>query len=147
MQVMHACVYFTFTLLCTTMVLTHETCYCTLLLQVPPVLMPQDGSTVTNSSTSNDNTQQARAQEVMINARASLHLNMATVHLLDNDLVQAEKCLQSALRIAPTSPAALKTLVYVLLKKGNTVEALNVLRTGRHSAAAVSNGVSNGTRN
>jgi Tfp pilus assembly protein PilF len=121
-----------------------------LLLQVPPVLTPQDGSTVTNSSASNDNTQQTRAQEVMINARASLHLNMATVHLLDNDLVQAEKCLQSALRIAPTSPAALKTLVYVLLKKGNTVEALNVLRMGRNSASTStsgSNGVSNGTRN
>jgi hypothetical protein len=61
-------------------------------LQVPPVLTPQDGSTVSNSGASNDNTQQARAQEVVVNALASLHVNMATVHLLDNDLVQAEKC-------------------------------------------------------
>jgi hypothetical protein len=101
----------------------------------------------------------------MSNARASLHINMATVHILNNDIHQAEKCVLSALKISPTSIAGLKTLVYILLKKGNTSEALSVLRMGRYISSnsnsnsnssnsnsntsginSNSNGVVNGTR-
>ena len=71
------------------------------------------------------------AQQVSSQARCSLHINLANVHILQNDLVQAEKCVQQALAICPTSSDAVRMMVYILLRNGKTELALKVLKERR----------------
>ncbi|KAG5179859.1 hypothetical protein JKP88DRAFT_346820 [Tribonema minus] len=66
--------------------------------------------------------------------RVALHVNLATAHVLRGDGAAAERCLWSALRLAPQAPAALRLLAYVLLRKGLQAEALAVLKEGRLGA-------------
>ncbi|CAM9681153.1 unnamed protein product [Chrysoparadoxa australica] len=77
---------------------------------------------------------QLAKKEAANTARSSLHINLATVHMLQGNLQQAERCMMNALRISPTCPQVLRMLVYILLRRGNIAEARQVLREGRYPA-------------
>ena len=64
-------------------------------------------------------------------ARSALHLNLANVYLLQNNLAAAEKCVRAGLAACPTSPDALRSLLFILLRTGNTAAALEVLKSRR----------------
>ncbi len=64
-------------------------------------------------------------------ARSALHLNLANVYLLQNNLAAAEKCVRAGLAACPTSPDALRSLLFILLRTGNTTAALEALKSRR----------------
>jgi CCR4-NOT transcription complex subunit 10 len=64
-------------------------------------------------------------------ARSALHLNLANVYLMQNNLPVAEQCVRAGLKACPNSPEALRALIYVLLRKGRASEALEVLKYRR----------------
>lgn len=67
-------------------------------------------------------------------ALCALHLNIATVYAVQGQLAQAEKCAREALARCPQSSEANRMIVYVLLRSGNTAEALQVLKLCRNSS-------------
>ncbi|KAM3576046.1 hypothetical protein VYU27_002078 [Nannochloropsis oceanica] len=64
-------------------------------------------------------------------ARSALHLNLANVYLLQNNLAAAEECVRAGLAACPTSPDALRSLLFILLRTGNTTAALEALKSRR----------------
>lgn len=70
-------------------------------------------------------------------ARCALHLNLANVYLLQNNLAAAEKCVGLGLAACPTSPDALRSLVFILLRTGNTSAALEALKSRRPLSLSV----------
>lgn len=60
-------------------------------------------------------------------ARAVLHTNLATVHILQGDLKQASQCAQKALELQPNSRNALLCLVYLEIRGGNLDAAREIM--------------------
>ena len=52
-------------------------------------------------------------------ARAVLHTNLATVHIMQGDLKQASQCAHKALELQPDSRNAMLCLVYLEIRGGN----------------------------
>jgi len=73
-----------------------------------------------------------------VGSRSVLYGNLATVHVLRNDLEAATKYVHQALALQPDSRQALLCLVYLELKAGNTERAVAVLRKHRAPAATKS---------
>ncbi|EQC36927.1 hypothetical protein SDRG_05754 [Saprolegnia diclina VS20] len=63
--------------------------------------------------------------------QADVHVNNATACLLQKNMALAEQHVALAVRTYPTSRAALEQLVYVLLRKGNSKKALQILKEAR----------------
>jgi Flp pilus assembly protein TadD len=61
-------------------------------------------------------------------ARSALHVNMANVALLQGNFSHAEQYAREALAACPNSPDALRMLLFILLRKGSTAQALDVLK-------------------
>jgi CCR4-NOT transcription complex subunit 10 len=70
-------------------------------------------------------------QQVSAQARSDMQVNLANVYVLQNDLAEAEKCVQQALQIFPSSSKAARLLVYICLRKGRTADALKALKERR----------------
>jgi CCR4-NOT transcription complex subunit 10 len=64
-------------------------------------------------------------------AKSGLQLNLANVHLMLGNLPAAERCVRTGLTMCPSSTEAIRALVFVLLRKGSTAHALEVLKTRR----------------
>ncbi|KDO32983.1 hypothetical protein SPRG_02674 [Saprolegnia parasitica CBS 223.65] len=64
-------------------------------------------------------------------AQADVHVNNATACLLQKNMALAEQHVALAVRTCPTSRVALEQLVYVLLRKGNSKKALQILKEAR----------------
>lgn len=60
-------------------------------------------------------------------ARAVLHANLATVHIMQGDLPQASQCAHKALELQPDSRNALLCLVYLEIRGGNLDAAREIL--------------------
>jgi CCR4-NOT transcription complex subunit 10 len=60
--------------------------------------------------------------------RSALCVNLATVRLQQGELDLAEQSLMKALRLQPTSKDALKALIYLRLRQGDTQKALRLLQ-------------------
>ena len=60
--------------------------------------------------------------------RSALCVNLATVRLQQSELDLAEHSLMKALRLQPTSKDALKALIYLRLRQGDTQKALRLLQ-------------------
>jgi len=60
-----------------------------------------------------------------------LYTNLAALHVQDDKLDEAEAACEKALRVQPHALAPLRTLVYILLRKGNSVQALRRLKQSR----------------
>ena len=60
-------------------------------------------------------------------ARAVLHANLATVHIVQGDLAQASQCAHKALELQPDSRNALLCLVYLEIRAGNLDAAREIL--------------------
>ena len=60
-------------------------------------------------------------------ARAVLHANLATVHVVQGDLAQASQCAHKALELQPDSRNALLCLVYLEIRAGNLDAAREIL--------------------
>lgn len=71
------------------------------------------------------------AEHFAARARSALHLNLANVYLLQGNLAAAEKCVRAGLAACPTSPDALRSLIFILLRRGNTAAALECLKSRR----------------
>ncbi|OQR88054.1 CCR4-NOT transcription complex subunit [Achlya hypogyna] len=63
--------------------------------------------------------------------QADVHVNNATACLLQKNMAVAEQSVALAVRTCPTSRVALQQLVYVLLRKGNTKKAMQILKEAR----------------
>ena len=61
--------------------------------------------------------------------RCAMCVNVGNVRLLQNDMDAARACFDKALSLDPTAEAALRGLVYLLLRSGNTKGALQVIKT------------------
>lgn len=61
-------------------------------------------------------------------ARSALHVNMANVALLQGNYQHAEQYAREALAACPNSPDALRMLIFILLRKGSTQQALDVIK-------------------
>lgn len=57
--------------------------------------------------------------------------NLAALHIQDGNLKEAERCCERALQAQPRAFAPLRTLVYVLMRKGNNQQALSRLKQSR----------------
>jgi CCR4-NOT transcription complex subunit 10 len=64
-------------------------------------------------------------------ARATLYLNMATVHILQDNLGHASAAVSQALAINPSCSNALLTAAYLEMRKGKTDVGLQILRRRR----------------
>ena len=64
-------------------------------------------------------------------ARAALCVNLANVRLQQGELEMAESCLNQALALHPSSSEAIRALVYLRLRQGNTRSALLLLQQRR----------------
>eukprot|EP00442_Polarella_glacialis_P000769 CAMPEP_0115050414 /NCGR_PEP_ID=MMETSP0227-20121206/1768_1 /TAXON_ID=89957 /ORGANISM="Polarella glacialis, Strain CCMP 1383" /LENGTH=1017 /DNA_ID=CAMNT_0002434261 /DNA_START=44 /DNA_END=3097 /DNA_ORIENTATION=+ len=60
-----------------------------------------------------------------------LYTNLAAVHCQDGNIAEAEKACEKALQVQPMALAPLRTLVYLLLRKGQNDEALRRLKESR----------------
>lgn len=65
-----------------------------------------------------------------------LYSNLASLHLQDGNLKEAERCCEKAFEASPNSLAPLRTLVYILLRRGKHTEALQRLKQGRAAPAS-----------
>lgn len=65
-------------------------------------------------------------------ARASLYVNLAAVHAMAGEILQAHQCALQALSIAPANPLSMLSVVYVELCRGRTGDALAMLKHCRH---------------
>ncbi|KAF0687358.1 Aste57867_20881 [Aphanomyces stellatus] len=63
--------------------------------------------------------------------QANLHVNNASTAILQKNLSVAEQSVAQAVRLAPTSHHSLELLVYVLLRKGNSKKAMQILKEAR----------------
>jgi len=87
----------------------------------------KDGAGISSSSTS-----AAAAQEnPAVVARTGFCLNLASVYAMEGNFAAAEDAVKAALQAGPNRPEALRMLIWVLLRKGRTAEALEVLRHRR----------------
>lgn len=68
-----------------------------------------------------------QTQEPVLNAKYTLFVNMAVVHVLRDDLKEAQNAVTAALNVN-RAPSALLLQVYLELRKGNTDAALNILK-------------------
>lgn len=68
-------------------------------------------------------------------AQSLLYTNLAGLCAMQQDLTEAERLAELALRMHPTSLAPLRTLVYVLLSKGKHQQALGLLKRRRMEEA------------
>jgi CCR4-NOT transcription complex subunit 10 len=66
-------------------------------------------------------------------ARAALCVNLASIRIQQNELEMAEKSLRQALTLSPTSPDALRTMVYLRLRQGEPQSAMKLLQERRPS--------------
>jgi len=64
-------------------------------------------------------------------ARSMLYTNLACVHILKEDMAQAQVCIAQALTHQPSSTKALLLQVYLEIRKGNSDVALELLKRGR----------------
>jgi len=64
-------------------------------------------------------------------AQCMLYTNLAALHIQDDNLDEAEASCEKALQVQPHALAPLRTLVYVLLRRGNHVQALHRLKQSR----------------
>ncbi|ETW09271.1 hypothetical protein H310_01670 [Aphanomyces invadans] len=62
---------------------------------------------------------------------AHLHVNNATTAILQKNMPQAEQSVAQAVRLAPSSRHSLEMLVYILLRKGNSKNAMQILKEAR----------------
>ena len=69
------------------------------------------------------NPQAASAQSTPA-ARAMLHANLATVHIMQGDLKQASRCALKALELQPANRNALLCSVYLEVRAGNLEVAI-----------------------
>lgn len=60
-----------------------------------------------------------------------LYTNLAAVHVQDGNLDLAEECCEKALKVEPSALAPLRTLVYVLLRRGDNAQAMQRLQRRR----------------
>ena len=70
-------------------------------------------------------------QQISAQARCGMMVNLATVHVLLNDLVEAENCARRAISVCNTSADAARMLIYIMLRKGETARALQMLKDQR----------------
>ena len=59
-------------------------------------------------------------------------INLAVVEAVRGELEEARMTLESALDVSASHPEALRCLIYVLLRQGKTVEAVEILRHNRY---------------
>mmetsp|Transcript_55303 Transcript_55303/g.124190 ORF Transcript_55303/g.124190 Transcript_55303/m.124190 type:complete len:1081 (+) Transcript_55303:78-3320(+) len=64
-----------------------------------------------------------------------LYTNLAAVHIQDGNLAEAEKVCKLALQARPRAVGPLRTLVYILLRKGQHDKAIQRLRKSRMDSA------------
>ena len=83
----------------------------------------KDGASVGSSSPAEENP--------LVVARTGFCVNLASVYALEGNLAGAEDAVKAALQAGPTRPEALRMLIWVLLRKGRTAEALEVLKHRR----------------
>jgi len=69
-------------------------------------------------------------------AQCMLYTNLAALHAQDSNLEEAERCCEKALQVQPHALAPLRTLVYVLLRRGDHEEALQRLKQSRLSGSS-----------
>mmetsp|Transcript_38620 Transcript_38620/g.111032 ORF Transcript_38620/g.111032 Transcript_38620/m.111032 type:complete len:1048 (-) Transcript_38620:174-3317(-) len=60
-----------------------------------------------------------------------LYTNLAAVHVQDGNLDLAEECCEKALKVEPAALAPLRTLVYILLRRGDGIQAMRRLQRRR----------------
>jgi hypothetical protein len=65
-----------------------------------------------------------------------LYTNLAALHIQDGNLEEAEKCCKRSLQVQPRGLAPLRTLVYILLRKGQPAQALQRLKQSRMARPA-----------
>ena len=75
--------------------------------------------------------QAADASEQEKLADVATLLNAATVHALRGELTKAQELVLRALHIDPSSRQAIRFMVYLYLRQGQSVQALRQLRTLR----------------
>jgi len=63
-----------------------------------------------------------------------LYTNLGALHVQDGNLAEAERCCELALKVQPRALAPLRTLVYILMRKGQHSQALEKLRVSRMQA-------------
>ena len=64
-------------------------------------------------------------------ARAALCVNLASIRIQQNELELAEKSLRQALLFSPSSMDALRGLVYLHLRQGQSKHAMQILQERR----------------
>mmetsp|Transcript_147 Transcript_147/g.327 ORF Transcript_147/g.327 Transcript_147/m.327 type:complete len:697 (-) Transcript_147:137-2227(-) len=90
----------------------------------PPSPVEGEVACVRNPYSTIPQTAHAAGQAV---ARAVLHTNLATVHIMSGDLKQASQCAQKALELQPNSRNALLCLVYLEIRSGNLEAAREIM--------------------
>eukprot|EP00406_Dinophysis_acuminata_P021164 CAMPEP_0179349900 /NCGR_PEP_ID=MMETSP0797-20121207/74478_1 /TAXON_ID=47934 /ORGANISM="Dinophysis acuminata, Strain DAEP01" /LENGTH=1078 /DNA_ID=CAMNT_0021064795 /DNA_START=84 /DNA_END=3320 /DNA_ORIENTATION=+ len=60
-----------------------------------------------------------------------LYTDLAALHIQDGHLEEAERCCERALQVQPRALAPLRTLVYILLRRGDSAQALQRLKQSR----------------
>jgi tetratricopeptide (TPR) repeat protein len=60
-----------------------------------------------------------------------LYTNLAALHAQDGNLAEAERCCEQALRLQPSALAPVRTMVYLLIRRGKHAQALERLRQTR----------------
>mmetsp|Transcript_85932 Transcript_85932/g.191252 ORF Transcript_85932/g.191252 Transcript_85932/m.191252 type:complete len:1099 (+) Transcript_85932:118-3414(+) len=60
-----------------------------------------------------------------------LFTNLGALHVQDGNLDEAERCCEKALQVQPKALAPLRTLVYILLRKNKSVQAIERLKQSR----------------
>eukprot|EP00927_Polykrikos_kofoidii_P054706 TRINITY_DN49091_c0_g1_i1.p1 TRINITY_DN49091_c0_g1~~TRINITY_DN49091_c0_g1_i1.p1 ORF type:complete len:1139 (-),score=196.03 TRINITY_DN49091_c0_g1_i1:147-3563(-) len=68
-------------------------------------------------------------------SQCMLRTNLAAIHVQEGNLDEAERCCEKALEAQPRALAPLRTLVYILLRRGEHSEALAILKRSRTQTA------------
>lgn len=67
-------------------------------------------------------------------AQCTLLTNLASIHVQDGNFNEAERCCEKALHAHPSAIPPLRTLAYLLLRKGEHAQAIERLRQSRQRA-------------
>merc|ERR1719329_1944177 len=61
-------------------------------------------------------------------AQCMLYTNLAALHTQDGNLAEAERCCEQALRLQPAAIAPVRSMIYILIRKGKHAQALERLK-------------------
>lgn len=100
-----------------------------------PTMTTSTTSTTTNSSSNSklSDMSEAYCNDASVDAiaaRVHAHVNLATVHIAQNNLSLAERYMSDVIQTDPTNAKAIELLVYIMLRKRQSSKALYMITTG-----------------